>query len=452
VSGASEPAADARLYWCELAWLGGETATPGVLLSCSGGRIEEVARLDSPPPGATRLEGLTLPGLANAHSHAFQRALRGRTQADRGSFWTWREQMYALAASLQPDAYRQLARATLAEMALAGITLVGEFHYLHHDTDGSPYENPNELGELIIDAAAQAGVRLTLLDACYLDGGIGVPLSPAQRRFADASAEAWRERVDALRPTPAAHVGAAIHSVRAVDPDSAREVAGWAAAHEAPLHAHVSEQPAENEECLAAYGATPMAVLAEQGALSTRFTAVHATHITAEDVALLGGSSACCCMCPTTERDLADGIGDARRMRDAGASIALGSDSHAVIDPFEEARAIELDERLASGERGRHTAVELLQAATAGGYASLGWHNGGRLAAGMLADFTTVSLDGVRLAGTSPESAPAAVVFAACAGDVRHVFVAGRQIVRDGSHVAIDVPQALREAIGGVLE
>jgi formiminoglutamate deiminase len=452
VTRTDEPAAGAQLYWCELAWLDEETASPGVLLSSSGGRIQEIARLDAPPPGATRLDGLTLPGLANAHSHAFQRALRGRTQADRGSFWTWREQMYALAASLEPEAYRQLARATFAEMALAGIALVGEFHYLHHDRDGIPYENPNELGELIIDAAADAGVRLTLLDTCYLRGGIDVPLSPAQRRFADPSAEAWCERADALRPSELARVGAAIHSIRAVDPDSAREVAGWAAAREAPLHAHVSEQPAENEECLGAYGATPTAVLAEQGALTSRFTAVHATHITGEDTALLGACSASCCICPTTERDLADGIGDARRLRDAGAGIALGSDSHAVIDLFEEARAMELDERLASGERGRHTAAELLEAATAGGYASLGWPEGGRLAAGMLADFTTVSLDSVRLAGTSPVNAPAAVVFAACAADVRHVFVGGRQIVRDGRHVDIDVPVALRAAIGGVVQ
>ncbi len=455
-AGTPPQAAGPRLYWCELAWLGegkgeGEgRATSGVLLSVSGDRIEDVARVASPPPGATRLDGLTLPGLANAHSHAFQRALRGRTQAGRGSFWTWREQMYALAASVEPAAYRELASATFAEMALAGITLVGEFHYLHHGVAGVPYDDPNELGRVILDAATAAGVRLTLLDTCYLHGGIGLPLSPAQRRFADPSAEAWCERVDALRPSATARVGAAIHSVRAVDPDSARAVARWAAAHEAPLHAHVSEQPVENEQSLDAYGATPTAVLAEQGALTSRFTAVHATHLTGDDVGLLGDSAACCCICPTTERDLADGIGDARRLRDAGASIALGSDSHAVIDPFEEARALELDERLASGERGRHTAVELLEAATAGGYACLGWPQGGRLAAGTLADFTTVALDGVRLAGASAEQAPAAVVFAAGPADVRHVFVGGRQIVRDGKHIEIDVPVALRAAIRGL--
>ena len=297
-------------------------------------------------PSATRsrLPGLTLPGLANAHSHAFQRALRGRTHAGTGSFWTWREQMYELAGTLDPDACFALSRATFAEMALAGITCVGEFHYLHHAPGGAPYDDPNAMGRAVLAAAAEARVRITLLDACYLHGGI--------ERFRDADAQAWAERVDAIAERPTARVGAAIHSVRAVDPESARTVAAWAVGR--PLHAHVSEQPAENEECLATHGRTPVALLADAGALSERFAAVHATHLTDDDVALLGGAGVTVCLCPTTERDLADGIGPARRLLDAGASLATGSDSQAVIDPFEEARAIELDERLASGTRGVH--------------------------------------------------------------------------------------------------
>jgi cytosine/adenosine deaminase-related metal-dependent hydrolase len=212
------------------------------------------------------------------------------------------------------------------------------------------------------------------------------------------------------------------------------------------LHAHVSEQPAENEACLAEHGATPTAVLAGAGAVSDHFSAIHATHVSDEDVALLG--PACVCLCPTTERDLGDGIGPARRLRDAGTRLALGSDSQAVIDLFEEARAVELDERLASGARGLHGPADLLRAATGNGYASLGWPEGGRLEPGTLADLVTVSLEGVRLAGTPPEHAVEAAVFTAGAGDVRHVMVGGRWVVRDGVHMALDVPGELRAALG----
>ena len=420
--------------WCELAWLGGERAEPGVVLEIDGDRIVAVSS-GAPPDDAVQHAGLTLPGLANAHSHAFQRALRGRTHSGEGSFWTWREQMYALAARLDPDSYLELARATFAEMALAGITLVGEFHYLHHAPDGTSYDDPNAMGEAVIAAAAEAGVRLSLLDACYLRGGL--------ERFRDADAGAWAERVEALSDGPELRLGAAIHSMRAVDAGSARTVVEWAAAR--PLHAHVSEQPAENEACLAEYAATPTAVLADAGAVSERFTAVHATHLLDEDVALLG--PACVCLCPTTERDLGDGIGPARRLRDGGARLTLGSDSQAVIDLFEEARAVELDERLASGARGLLDPAELLRAATANGYASLGWPDGGRLEPGALADLVTVSLDGVRLAGTPPEHAVEAAVFAAGGGDVRHVMMGGRWVVRDGVHVALDVSGELRAAL-----
>jgi formiminoglutamate deiminase len=383
-----------------------------------------------------------MPGFANAHSHAFQRALRGRTQAaGEGSFWTWREQMYELAARLDPDSYLRLARATYAEMALAGITAVGEFHYLHHAPDGTPYEDPNAMGQALIDAAADAGIRLTLIDTCYLQGGIGQELAGPQKRFGDADADAWAARVDALAASNTVRIGAAIHSVRAVDPDSARTVAEWATAQSAPLHAHVSEQPAENEACIVAYSRTPTELLADVGALGERFTAVHATHLTADDVALLAGSTVC--LCPTTERDLADGIGPARRLRDGGAALALGSDSHAVIDQFEEARAVELDERLATGVRGNHSAPDLLEAATAAGYRSIGWPDGGRIEAGALADLATVSLGSVRLAGTTPDSALESVVFAATAADVTHVVAGGNFIVRGGVHHRIDVAREL---------
>jgi formiminoglutamate deiminase len=448
---------DVTAYWCELAWLGGLRAEAGVLIEIEDGRIAAVtSAVPSPPSGAARLDGLTLPGLANAHSHAFQRALRGRTQQGAGSFWTWREQMYRLADRLDPESYFALARATYAEMALAGVTTVGEFHYVHHGPGGTPYEDPNEMGRALIAAAAEAGVRITLLDACYLHGGIGAPPSGAQERFSDGSAEAWAERVDRLAgarlpSSGSVRVGAAIHSMRAVDPESAALVARWASEGDRPLHAHVSEQPAENEACVEAFGRTPTALLRDAGALGATFTAVHATHLDDADVSLLGEAGACCCVCPTTERDLADGIGTMRRLTDAGASLSLGSDSHAVIDLFEEARAVELDERLASGERGRHATADLLRAAAESGHACLGWPDTGRIEPGARADLVTVSLDGVRLAGTEYDTAVEAAVFAATAADVRGVMVDGRQVVADGRHVSIDVPRELNEAVLAVV-
>jgi formiminoglutamate deiminase len=441
-------------YWCELAWLGGENAERGVLVEVDGERITSVETEVAAPAEATRLDGLTLPGFANAHSHAFHRALRGRAERGGGrgqdganTFWTWREQMYELAAELDPRSYFRLARATFGEMALAGITAVGEFHYLHHRPGGVPYADPNEVGKAIIAAAGEAGIRITLLDACYLHGGIDEPLSEVQRRFADADVAAWAERVDDLSDGDAVRIGAAIHSVRAVDPDSCLAVAEWAAATERPLHAHVSEQPAENDACLEAYGETPVGVFDRVGALGPEFTAVHATHLTGDDIAALGGSGSTCCLCPTTERDLADGTGPAQALTEAGAALALGSDSQAVIDQFEEARAVELDERLATGERGRHGAAALLRAATAAGHAALGWPEAGLIASGAYADLVTVGLDGVRLAGTTTETALEAAVFAASAADVERVICAGREIVRDGAHLQLDVAAELRASI-----
>lgn len=433
-------------YYCELAWLGGERVDADVVLTVEGDHLATVDVGRPPPPDAVRLAGVTLPGLANAHSHAFQRALRGRTQRGPGSFWTWRDAMYALADRLDPDRFYGLARATFGEMVLAGITVVGEFHALHHGPAGVPYDEPNAMGEALVAAAHEAGIRLTLLDACYLRGGIDEPLGATQRRFADPDAEAWAARVAAMQDSPAVRIGAAIHSVRAVDPASMAVVAAWAAERSAPLHAHVSEQPAEHDRCLARYGRTPMAVLRDAGALGPRFTAVHATHATSDDLAALGASRSTCCLCPTTERDLADGIGPGAARRSAGVVAAVGSDANAVIDLFEEARAVELDERLATGHRGLHDPSALLATATAGGYHALGWP-GGRLEPGALADFTTVSLDGVRLAGTPADRVVDALVFAATAADVHHVVVGGEVVVRDGRHVRLDVVDELRRVL-----
>ncbi|GHG37712.1 formimidoylglutamate deiminase [Amycolatopsis bullii] len=415
------------VFWCEQAWLPGGIAS-GLRIDVDGGRIIAVTP-DSPRTG-TILAGLTLPGFANGHSHAFHRALRGRTHHERGTFWTWRERMYALAARLDPDTYYRLARGVYAEMVLGGYTSVGEFHYLHHAPGGKPYADPNAMGEALRQAAADAGIRLTLLDTCYLAGGIGVEPDEVQRRFSDGSASAWASRVAALEEGELFRVGAAIHSVRAVPADQLSLVDS-----KRVVHVHLSEQRAENEQCRAAYGRTPTELLDDRGVLTERLVAVHATHLTKSDIDRLSGARAC--FCPTTERDLGDGIGPARALRDAGVRLSVGSDSNAVVDAFEETRALELDDRLASEERGRFSAEELLEAGT--DHAAIGWEEVGALAEGAGADFVTVALDSVRTAGIEPSG----VVFAASGSDVRHVVVAGREVVRDGTHLLVDRPETV---------
>jgi formiminoglutamate deiminase len=437
-------------WHAELAWLGpGRGMAERVLVEVEGERIAAVTEGADPPAGATRLAGVTIPGLANGHSHAFHRALRGRTQRAGGDFWSWRERMYQVAGVLDPDSYLELATAAYAEMALAGITAVGEFHYLHHDPAGRPYADPNAMGEALAEAAGRAGIRLTLIDTCYLRAGLdGRPLAGAQVRFGDGDAGAWAERAGALRERPGLRVAAGIHSVRAVDEAAMATVAAWAAGRDA--HLHLSEQRAENEACLAATGRTPAALAESAGVLGRRTTAVHATHLTREDVARLGATGTGACLCPTTERDLADGIGPAAALAAAGSPLCLGSDSNAVVDLFEEARAVELDERLASGRRGTHRPDDLLAAATGAGMAALGW-DAGRLAPGRLADLVTVGLDSVRLAGTRPAEAVDHLVFAATAADVTSVVAGGRQIVRDGHHLLVGaVAAALARALAGL--
>ncbi|MEO5852441.1 MAG: formimidoylglutamate deiminase, partial [Nocardioides sp.] len=238
-----------------------------------------------------RIPGLTLPGLANSHSHAFHRVLRGRTQRERGTFWTWREQMYAVAARLDPDSYHRLARAVFGEMVASGITSVGEFHYLHHQPDGAPYDDPHAMGHAVVSAAREAGIRIALLDTCYLAAGFGEPAAGVQRRFDDGDAERWAARVEGLAGLETGDdvvVGAALHSVRAVPAEQMPTVADWAARRGAPLHVHLSEQTAENDACIAAYGATPTQLLADHGVLGPMTSAVHATHLTADDIGHLG--------------------------------------------------------------------------------------------------------------------------------------------------------------------
>jgi formiminoglutamate deiminase len=416
-------------YLLERAWVDG-AVHDDVLVTIEAGRFTSVTT-GSAARDAPRVAGLTLPGLANCHSHAFHRALRGRTQRAQGTFWTWREQMYAVAGRLDPDSYYALASATYREMAAAGITAVGEFHYLHHQPDGTPYDDANAMGHALVSAARDAGIRIALLDTCYLSSGFGADVEGVQVRYSDGSADAWADRVSALEDLGRGDgvvVGAAIHSVRAVPDDALARVV--AAAEGRPLHVHLSEQRAENDACVAAYGATPTQLLADHGALGPRTSAVHATHLTEHDIGHLGGSGTRACFCPTTERDLGDGVGPSRALHDAGSPLTLGSDSHAVIDLFEEMRAVELDERLTTERRGHWTAAELVEAATKTGHASLGFDDAGAIAAGHRADLVTLDTATPRTAGTGRDEHTA--VFAATAADVTQVVVDGRVVVRPG--------------------
>lgn len=424
-----------------------------VLVEIDRGRFNAVLPDAGPEQvgGAEPVPGLTVPGFANAHSHAFHRALRAHTQRERGTFWTWREQMYSVAARLTPERYHQLAEATYREMVAAGFTSVGEFHYLHHAPDGTPYADSGRahaMEQALVAAATGAGIRLTLLDTCYLSSGFGATPTGAQVRFSDGTVGAWRDRVEALRERltgGGVRLGVAVHSVRALAPADIEAVARYAHAHDLPLHVHLSEQVAENDGCLAAHGLTPTALLARCGALGERTTLVHATHLTSHDIARIGAVGAHVCFCPTTERDLGDGIGPSRALAAAGARLTIGSDSHAVIDPFEEVRAVETDERLATRTRGHWSATELVEAGTVTGHASLGWDDVGTLTVGQRADLVTLDLTSPRTAGCNASAET--VVFAATSADVERVWVGGAPVLDAATGDRDRVGRALAAAL-----
>ena len=407
------------LWHAEQAWLG--HLADDVLINVENGTIKAVTEGVDAPEGAVRLKGRTMPGLANVHSHAFQRLMRGAAEAGGGDFWEWRSRMYEH-TKWNPDLYLQFARRVFGEMIDAGITAVGEFHYLH--------QSGNALGEALIDAARQQGIRITLIDACYLQGGMdGRPLDQAQVTFSDGDVETWVRRVDDLEDGPGVRIGAAIHSVRAVDPRSMRTVAEWARQRNAPLHIHLAEQPAEVEECLAAEGCTPAVLLEREGILGPDLTAIHAIHLDGQDISLLGRHTVSICACTTTERDLGDRVGPLRALADAGCPLTLGSDSNAVIDIFEEARGLELDQRRATGRRVLHQPEELLRAATVDGMRALGW-DAGELKPGMLADFITLGMHEHSHRKSQLRVMDAAqLVYGYTGHDVANVVVGGKTVV-----------------------
>jgi formiminoglutamate deiminase len=452
-----------KTFWCETALIDGLPVPSVRVHTAADGRIAQLERGVPTMPGDVLL-GTVIPGAGNAHSHAFHRALRGRTHAEGGDFWRWRESMYAAASALDPGLYYDLAVAVFSEMLVTGWTAVGEFHYVHHRPDGSRYDNAHAMELAIASAARRVGIRLTLLDTCYLTGGIGQPLSAAQRRFGDGTASGWLRRWEALQAVLRADsagsvagvvasvtLGAALHSVRAVPKGAMREILAELPPS-VPLHIHLSEQPQENADCLAEYRVTPTGLLHELGALTPRLSVVHATHLTADDIALLAAGGATVVMCPTTEADLGDGIGPARALGDAGARIALGSDQNAVVDPLLEARGLEAGERLASGRRGRFSPAELTTALTANGYASLGLGPGG-IREGAWCDLVEIDRESVRTVGSAPEQ----LALVATAEDVQRVVVGGRVLADRGRLMAAGdgVPhpqpaQLLRKALAAL--
>src|SRR6185295_11804245 len=300
-----------------------------------------------------------LPAFVSAHSHAFQRALRGRTEratpGQPDDFWGWREAMYGLASTLTPESIYEISLVAYRELAAAGVLTVGEFHYLHHQPDGSPYADRTVMSDAVIRAAKDAGLRIALLRVIYGRAAAGRPPAGAQLRFCDQSLEQGLADIETLMAHYAAdkevRIGVAPHSVRAVPPEWLPEIARFAFAHALPFHMHVAEQPAEVEACLAETKRRPVELLGEHGVLCGQFVAVHATHITSDEVRLLGGSGGFVCLCPTTERDLGDGLPDLGAMLEQNVRLCFGVDGYSMTDPFEEMRGAILGDRLRTGRR-----------------------------------------------------------------------------------------------------
>ena len=429
-------------------WWAGRFHDDLVLSVSADGRLAEPGTLPDAP--TVRLGGRALlPGLVNGHSHAFQRLLRGRTEfrsRERRdeSFWTWRDRMYQVASVLEPEELYVASRQAFLEMGLAGITSVGEFHYLHRARDGGAYRDPNELAKQVIRAAREVGLRIALLRVAYARPGHRQPIHSAQRRFIEPDAQAFLAAAEELAAWTARDrcisSGIAPHSVRAVPRDWLVELARWPRV----IHMHVAEQSAEVAQCLEEHRRRPVELLDETGLLRPSFTAVHAIHLSEQEIDLLARSGACTCACPSTEASLGDGVMPADSLLRAGVPVSLGSDSQAAIDLLEEARKLEGHLRLARLARAvldpgqgdpEGLARVLLECATRAGAHSLGTETG-ELRAGAPADFFTLDLSHPSVAGASKQNLLASIVFGAEKGAIREVAVQGKMIVQDGRHPA----------------
>jgi formimidoylglutamate deiminase len=437
------------LYRPDLLFSNGRFLSSAGLLVDDDGRV--VAIPSDPNPASDTVIELRgkalLPGFVNAHSHSFQRLIRGKSESRVTSgkdFWSWRGTMYHAAARLTPEQVYDVARMAFLEMVNAGTTTVGEFHYLHADPNGRPYDDPNLLSKKVIAAAQSIGIRIVLLRTAYLRSGYKLPRDPGQTRFFESVSE-FQTNLAALAAdfpagTSGVSIGVAPHSIRAVPLSDLRLIAAQARATRLPLHMHVSEQIAENEACVREYGSTPVTLLDQAELLGPDFTAIHATHITAEETAALAHSGASICACPTTERNLGDGILAADRVMRHGVPVALGSDSQAQIDPLEDARQLDYHLRLHQQQRAildqinqQPLAQRLFKCATLNGARALALPSGD-FVRGSCADFFTVDLRDLSIAGNSADDLLPLLVFGLERTAIRDVAVNGKLILRDGRH------------------
>jgi formimidoylglutamate deiminase len=472
---ASNESNDSLIAWLpDLIFTGGRFENGLALVCNSSGTIVRLAPVDKlKDENRIRLSNRAmLPGMVNAHSHAFQRVLRGRTEHrtsnQQDSFWTWREMMYSAATRLTPEDIYDASRMAFLEMVLNGITAVGEFHYLHHAPDGATYDDPNLLAKEVGRAASDVGLRIALLRVAYARSGFQVEQNSKQTRFIESDPATYLKNLESLisdlpegggKPpsepanhSPTAWVGVAPHSARAVPLDYLREVVAYANQNELKVHMHVAEQPAEVSACVEEYGRTPVALLATEGLLSERFTAIHAIYVTPKAIPSLAKTGAMVCACPTTERNLGDGVVPADEYFKHDVPICLGTDSHAQIDLLEDARELEYHLRLQKleravldtqfqvsssrsqvEERGR-LAARLFDCATINGARSIGSSNGS-LESGKAADFFTVDLNDPSIAGASADDLLSSVVFSMSRAAVREVVVGGKPVVSEGRHL-----------------
>jgi len=456
----------ARLFLPDLLYAAGQAHAGAGLLTDTDGAVqgivfaEAIFGLEGSGVEIVRMPGRAmLPGLANAHSHSFQRLFRGRAEGRRiggDTFWTWREQMYRAAGFVSPEDVFDVARATFLEMLTAGITVVGEFHYLHNERSGQPYSDPNLLALEVIRAAESVGIRICLLRTAYLRAGFQREPHPGQARFYETGAAYLRNLETLLAATvgrAGVSVGAAPHSIRAVPLAEIKEVAAFAKAGKLPLHLHISEQPAENDACRSEYGQTPVALLTEHGVLDRRTTLVHSIHLTEAEFQQVAAAGSTICSCPTTERNLGDGIFPADLVARLGIPVAHGTDSQAQIDILEDARQSEYHLRLQKRERGildtiqdEEIAARLLRSATASGYRALGMESGS-LAVGETADFFTVDINDMAILGIDRESLATQTIFGVGRSAIRDVAVQGRLVVENRRHPLDDEIRARYRAV-----
>lgn len=402
------------VYNPELTWIDGQFLS-GKSISVEQGKILSI---DDSGDGTT--PGAFLPGFVNTHSHAFQRGLRGLGETFSGganSFWNWRDEMYSLVSQQTPTSFRELCVQAFSEMRLSGITTVGEFHYLHHDAN-----EDYAFDQIVLESASEVGIRIVLLNACYMHAGFDEAIKKEQRRFLTADIDQWWDQVDHLASNvdgDMQRIGTVAHSVRAVDIDSIVNISSGALHRGMPMHIHVEEQRQEISACIDKHGMTPLALLNDNLDVSPLLTAVHCTHTAASDMEQWLSNGGNVCLCPLTEANLADGVCDVRRIVSCDGTVSIGTDSNARISMIEEMRWIEYAQRLVREERGvainseGQMAPYLIDTATRNGARALGIP-AGSIEAGKYADFVVVDLSNAQLFGVTPELLPTAIC---CGGD-----------------------------------